>query len=351
MNDVSPSVLRSGQLDDGARRLKGQGIHNLGYRGWSGQLASGWTRWLVIALVVIRRSWQNTWLKRILFFAWLPTLWFGTGLFLWEQASNYPEWRAIVVPLTRGLPRTPVMEELIAALRIDDMAGQRHLAWGWLLKSFFRYPQAFLMVLMVGLIAPPLISQDIRSRAFLIYFSRPLTRTEYVIGKLAGLWAYLAMISAIPALVLYVMGILLSPSLDVIAATWDFPLRIAAASFVLMLPTSALALGLSSLTQESRIAGFAWFAVWILGWFTYSAVTSAQSFNSQSRFHDRNQIVEPVESAWTHLSLYHTLGRVQNWVFGFSDLSDVVWSIVILVVLTTGSLVILFRRISAPMRV
>jgi ABC-2 type transport system permease protein len=339
-----------------------RGVNNLGYRGWSGRLVPGWMRCVVISEVGVRRAWQSRWLRRMLFLAWLPAVWFGVGFFLWEQAALYPEYRQLVRPFLRGLPPTPEFDELRIALQTGSLEGSRHTVWAWLLQTFFRYPQGVLMVMVVGVIAPPLISQDIRSRAFLLYFSRPVTRAEYLIGKVATLWGYLAMISMVPALALYVLGVLLSPSLNVVIATWDLPLRIMGASIVLMLPTSVLALCFSSLTQESRYAAFAWFAIWILGWFTYGAVTSADTFHAQremARAHrDAMRLGQPIprlpeikESAWTHLSLYHTLGRVQRWIFGFSKWEDVWVSTTILVGVTVVALVILVRRISAPMRV
>jgi hypothetical protein len=57
------------------------------------------------------------------------------------------------------------------------------------------------------------------------------------------------------------------------------------------------------------------------------------------------------ESSWTHVSLYHTLGRVQSWVFGFADFREVLVSAIILVAVTVIALAVLLRRISAPMRV
>ncbi len=338
-------------VPEGAEDPSGRGIHQLGYRGWSGLRAPGWTRWIVISEVGLRRAWQNQWLKRLLFLAWLPAVWFGIGFFLWEQAALYPEWRQMVQPMILNLPPTPVFEQIKESVRLGNLADSRHTVWAWLLNSFVRYSQPILMVLVVGLIAPPLISQDSRSRAFLLYFSRPLTRGEYLLGKMATLWAYLALISTVPSLMLYVLGVLLSPNLSVVAATWDIPFRILAASAVLMIPTSALALCLSSLTQESRNAGFAWFAIWILSWFTYGAVSSAEAFNAEQQFHRHGEVISDHESVWTHLSLYHTLGRVQNWVFGFSELQDVMVSITILIVVATASLAVLFHRISAPMRV
>lgn len=328
-----------------------RGVNRLGYRGWSGRLDSGWMRWTVIASVGIRRAWQSRWLRRMLFFAWLPALWFGVGFFLWEQAALYPDWRQTLRPFLQGMPPTPELNQIREAVRTGDLESSRHTVWAWLLQTLFRNPQGVVMVMVVGLIAPPLISQDVRSRAFLLYFSRPLTRGEYLFGKLASVWVYLSVISTLPALALYVLGVLLSPNLSVISATWDIPFRILAASLVLMLPTSVLALCFSSLTQESRYAGFAWFAVWILGWFTYGAATSAEVFNAQRDTMRSGLPMVMEESSWTHVSLYHTLGRVQSWVFGFADFREVLISAVILIGVTVIALAVLLRRISAPMRV
>lgn len=331
--------------------MSDHGVNHLGYRGWNGKLGPGWMRWAVIAAVGVRRAWTSSWLQRMLLLAWLPAIWFAVGFFLWERAALYPEWRESLTPMMRALPRTPAFDQIRESVRSGDLESSRHTVWAWLLQTFFRYPQGVVMVMVVGMVAPPLISQDIRSRAFLIYFSRPLVRVEYVLGKVASLWVFLSLISTSPALVLYVLGVLLSPSLGVVTATWDLPLRIIAASVVLMLPTSSLALCFSSMTQESRYAGFAWFMVWILGWFTYVAATASNAMNA-GQLGNRDELSAAMqESAWTHLSLYHTLGRVQSWVFGFSKLEDVSVSLMILIAITVISLVVLFRRISAPMRV
>ena len=318
-------------------------VHDLGYRGWSGRLAPRFARPLVIANTGVRRAWQSRWLRRMLFFAWLPTLWFGLGFFIWEQSLLNDNWQGAVRQFLRGVPETSQLRAVVQDFDAADPAAARHGVWAWLLQSFFRNPQGVSMVLVVGLIAPSLISQDIRSRAFLLYFSRPLARSEYILGKFMTVWFYLMMITALPALSLYVLGILLSPQLDVVQATWDLPFRILAASAVLMIPTASLALCLSSLTQESRYAGFAWFTIWILGWFTYAAkMITAQVASGEST---------PVEAGWwLHFSLYHTLGQVQNWIFGFADFQDVEIAAGILIVVTAVSLIILFNRVSAPMR-
>jgi ABC-type transport system involved in multi-copper enzyme maturation permease subunit len=313
-------------------------VHSLGYRPWSGPRDPAWHRPLVIATTGVRCAWQSSWLHRIVLFSWLPASWFAIGFFVWEQSLLFPDWSRFLQPFLSGAPA-----ELRSALaQVDDIQQSRHTMWAWLLQAFFGYTQVLLMVLVVGLIAPRLISQDFRSRAFLLYFSRPLDRAEYILGKLMTVWFYLLVIATAPALVLYVGGVLLSSQVSVLAATWDLPLRILGASAVLAIPTASLALCFSSMTQESRYASFAWFNVWILGWVTYGALTSADAVNRHSA------LDQP--SRWTVFSLYHLLGRVQSWIFGFAEFSSIRLYAFILIIVTVVSLALLYRRVSAPMR-
>ena len=325
------------------------GLHNLGYRGWSGQLAPAWMRWITIAGVGVRCAWQSRWLRRLLFISWLPALWFAAGFFIWEQAQQYADWRDAFIDFARQFPQGHVIRELVRLDNFTDVPHARHTVWAWLLYSFFRYPQALVMVLMVGIIAPPLVSQDLRSRAYLLYFSRPLSRGEYILGKTATIWLYMIAVSTVPALLLYLLGILLSPNLEVIWATWDLPLRIVAASALLMIPMATLALCMSSMTEESRYAAFAWFTLWVLGWFAYGVMTSIDMFHAMQHPSVDGTIPMPTRD-WTYLSLYHTLGKVQSWAFGFSDFESIRLSAYILIGITLLSLAILLRRVAAPLK-
>jgi hypothetical protein len=113
---------------------------------------------------------------------------------------------------------------------------------------------------------------------------------------------------------------------------------------VLVLPTASLALCMSSCTQESRYAGFAWFAVWILGWFTYAVMVGVEMDRLGT---DQSAAIY---EKWSPVSLYHALGQVQSWVFGFSNFDQVKIPAAVLAMITVVSTVILFRRISAPLR-
>ncbi|MEM7312360.1 MAG: ABC transporter permease subunit [Planctomycetota bacterium] len=322
-------------------------VNSLGYRGWSGKLGPVWNRIFVIARTGIRRAWSSHWLRRLLYFAWLPTLLFALFLFSFERSREYPFLLDILEPALMSRVNNTQFQNVAEQVMAGDTDVARHGAWAWIFQTFFRYPQGVTMALIVGLVTPPLISQDIRSRAFLLYFSRPINRYEYILGKLSVVWAYIMMMSTLPALVLYFLGILLSPNATVVAATWDIPIRIVIATAVLAIPTASLALCLSSLTQETRNATFAWFAIWIMGWVTFSVAATAQGIQKGIRGRDWPSFFE--QSNFSLFSLYHTLGRVQSWVFGFLDFRDIAGSVVLLLAVTVISLVILTRRVVAPM--
>ena len=52
-----------------------------------------------------------------------------------------------------------------------------------------------------------LIANDLRTGAILVYLSRPLTRRDYVLGKLGVLLALNLSVTLLPGLVLYLIGL------------------------------------------------------------------------------------------------------------------------------------------------
>lgn len=316
-------------------------IHDLSYREWNGARTPASLRFWVIAQTGIRLAWRSHWLRRLVFFAWLPAAYFGIAFLVLEQSFAHQTELDMASGFLGQFPQAQYVVEEIASG--DPVSARRH-AWAWLLLTFFRYPQGFVLVLVVGLIAPPLIARDVHTRAFLLYFSRPLSRVEYVLGKLSVVAAYVFLISAAPALVLYVLAVLLSPpELAIVSSTWDLPLRILLASLVLVLPTATLTLAFSSLTSRAMYAGFAWFAVWFLGIIAYGVLSAG---------------VSGLSADWSLLSLYHTLGKVQTAVFGLPvaldqefRYADAFWSIVVLLGLTVASTTVVLRRVSSPMRI
>ena len=326
-------------------------VHDLGYRAWHGQRMSKLLRPWVVAQSGIALVWRRRWLRMMIILCWLPIIVPTAGIFAFEFASTSPGARATISNMLRG----PFQRGDLAYAMLQDHAGARHEVWSTLILAFFRIPQLFSMVLLLGIIAPMLISYDLRSKAYLMYFSRPLSPIEYIVGKSAVIWFFLTMIATVPAMLLYVVAILLSPDLSVIFDTWDVPIRILAASMVLLVPTTALALCYSSLTSENRYATFAWFATWVMGFVAYQILTFAPAAGRPPRRRRGPGNWEDMGvdlDKWRFISPYHTLVKVEGWIFGLdSGQSSVMPFIVILVVLTGFCLWMIRRKIVARLTV
>ncbi|MEM1226431.1 MAG: hypothetical protein AAGJ40_12085 [Planctomycetota bacterium] len=330
-------------------------VHDLGYRPWNQRRAARWVRPLVVARGGMALVYKRRWLRFMLMAGWLPVLLPAMGIFAFESSATDPELQRVIV----GIVSRPMGQPELGQLILDDPAAARHDVWSSLILAFFRYPQLFAMVALIGLIAPLMVSYDLRTKAYLMYFSRPLTPTEYIVGKSAVIWALLGLIITAPALLLYVVGVLLSSDFSVIGHTWDIPLRVVGASFVLLVPTTALAIGYSSLTSESRYATFAWFATWVMGFVAYNLLTFSSVAMTQQRRGRRGRRGPTDWEAlgvdldqWRWLSPYHTLGKVEAWVFGLDATpASVIPSMLILATITIVAFVVVRRRIIARLSV
>ena len=358
-------------------------IHDLGYRAWPGAYSLDRLRFWVIALSGIRVVARNAWVRRMLVAAWLPTVGLAAIIFGYERlienqsvAAASPEIRgSLAGQLSQELQDGEVVME---ALMTEDLREGRRKMWAWLLSTFLRLPQAVMSMLVIGMIAPPLIARDVRTRAFLIYFSKPIGRFDYVLGKMAIVGAYLMFITTIPALGCYVFGVALSSDLRVLADTWDLPLRIIVASLVFIVPAVSVALMFSSLTAESRYAAFAWFAFWGLGFVAWNITYGVMSGDARRTAYDREreanslnsgrfnfsridqQVVEAeirvaqkeiAKHPLSLVSMYDTLVRLQRWIFGLETrLSVVLPSLIVVVAVTLFSWMVLLRNVSAPIR-
>jgi ABC-2 type transport system permease protein len=69
-------------------------------------------------------------------------------------------------------------------------------------RTFLEVQGAFALILTV-LVAPPLISRDLSNNALPLYLSRPLSRTEYVLGKMAVIVFLLSLVTWIPGLLVF----------------------------------------------------------------------------------------------------------------------------------------------------
>lgn len=109
-----------------------------------------------------------------------------------------------------------------------------------------------------------LVANDLRTGAVLVYLSRPLTRRDYVLGKLGVLLALNLSVTLVPALLLYVLSVALAPDTFLAwSLAWLAP-AIVAYALLLAAVVGLLALAISSLSRSARVAGLGFFGL-ILG--------------------------------------------------------------------------------------
>ena len=112
--------------------------------------------------------------------------------------------------------------------------------------SFFFQTELYFIMLLVTLAGPNLISLDLRYNALPLYFSRPVTRLDYFLGKLGVIAALVAAVAVLPAVAAYVLGVCFSLDLTVVRDTWRLLPASILYGLVIVVSAGTLMLALSS---------------------------------------------------------------------------------------------------------
>jgi len=222
-------------------------IFDQGYQHWKGPLSGHSWRWLVVARHGVKAQLKGKIVRILLFTAWVPALALVTALVLWGLLEQHAE--SVLKFLSNLLP----------AQMIAQPREYRTAVWT-VCYSFFFKAELGCSLILVMVVGPNLISRDLRFNAFPLYFSRPLRRIDYFLGKLGVIGFYLAATAVVPAVVAYVLGVAFSLDLRVIRDTHR--LLWAGILYGLIITASAgtLMLALSALSRRSIYVGLAWAA-------------------------------------------------------------------------------------------
>jgi ABC-2 type transport system permease protein len=253
-------------------------VFDQGYQHWSGKLSGHTWRWLTISRRGVRVGMTNPVLRILVIVSWLPAAGLAFMLCAWglvEQKS----------PLI-----APLLDFLTAIFGPELMANPKHyrvVVWTLCFDQFLSF-ELYVSMVVVLLVGPGLISQDLRFNALPLYFSRPLRRIDYFAGKLGTIAWFLSLVLIVPSLLAYLLGMLFSLDVTIL---WDtFPLLLACLAYgaVIVLSTGTLVLGLSALSRNSRYIALFWIVLWSVGGIVgtiLNAVDSEQRLNK----HYRNQ--------------------------------------------------------------
>jgi ABC-2 type transport system permease protein len=229
------------------------------------------------------------------------------------------------------LPFVVRVVQIYIVTRFPD-AGRMLPVDGRLFGEFLNQQVGFTILLSIfG--ASGLVANDLRTGAILAYLSRPLTRRDYVLGKLLVPMALTLAVTLVPGLLLYLSGLSLAPETYLKwELAWIGP-AIVAQSLAISLVVSLLTLAISALSRSARVAGLGLFGL-IIG-------TEMVRLVLQQGFRQKPAML---------LSIQADLRAVGAALFGLAD-RDVVmhwgWAALVLAVLSLGCLAILRSRVRA----
>ena len=258
-------------------------VYRRNYRPYSGPLTAAWSR----CLVLFRYSRRDLFRSKFL-----------TGLFV--VCFFYPVVCLLLIYLAHsagflqeiGVPR--------GVLSIDN-------------KFFFQFMsvQGGLAFLLTAFVGPGLISPDLANGALPLYFCRPFSRAEYVLGKSSVLAILLSQITWIPGLVLFGMQAGLA------GASWTWTHLWIAGSLVVssliwIAILSLLAMALSAWVKWRIVAGAVLLAVMFFGAGFAQAINAVMQTDA-GYFFNVAYLMGTVWNALFQVDARHAIPVAQAW--------------------------------------
>jgi ABC-2 type transport system permease protein len=271
-------------------------IHDQGYRRYGGLKARTGTGWMVITRAGIRSQLAKRAFLGLLLLSFLP--FFA---------------RAIQIYLAVNFPQTGDL----LAVKPD------------LFRQFLDQQQIWVFFITVY-VGAGLIANDRRANALQIYLSKPLTRAEYIFGKLAILMAFLLLVTWVPALLLLIVQIAFAGNFTFLLKNlYLFP-AITVFAFIQVTMVAAAMLALSSLSKSSRYVAI-----------LYAAVI----FFSQAIYGVLTVVTRSTQLSW--ISFPANLSQLGDVIFRMPSKYQTPWPVALLMIvgLIAVSGVILERRV------
>lgn len=212
-------------------------VYKRTYRGYSGGLTTHWSRFMVLYRYARRNLFKSKFLTTLLNLCLLFPLLGLLGIYANDHMSAF----SFLGPRSGPL------------FKVDGRFFLLFLS----MQSFF----AFILTAFIG---PGLISPDLANGALTLYLCRPLSRLEYVLGKMAVLGIVLSWVTWIPGLVLFFVQASLSGWSWMIANLWIVS-GIILGSWIWILSIALLAMALSAYVKWRIAAGALLLGVLFLG--------------------------------------------------------------------------------------
>jgi ABC-2 type transport system permease protein len=270
-------------------------IHDQSYRHYGGGRAVPGRSWTVIAWAGIKTMIRKRAFLGLLIFALAPFLVRAVQMWI---SSNYPQ-AAILNPTAETF------------------------------RQFLEQQDFFVFVITVY-VGAGLIANDRRANALQIYLSKPLMRSEYILGKLAILFTFLTLVTLLPAMLLLFLKVMFDGSFLFLRNNLFLVPAIVVGSLLQVTLASFTMLALSSLSKSSRYVGILYVGI---TFFTTAIYGALYAITGSSRV------------SW--ISIGANIAQVVDVVFRLKPRYATPWqvSLLVIIALVVISISILERRV------
>lgn len=270
-------------------------IHEQGYRRYTGQRIVRARRWSVIARTGILERLRERRFLALMLVAWL--------LFVVRAVQIF-----VGTTIVRASFFAPSEETF------HDFLNQQRLF-------------VFFITIYAG---AGLIASDRQANALQLYLSKPITRHDYIAGKLATLAVFLIAVTWVPAMMLLALQVLFSGSLDFVSShPWLIP-AITITSVLQVALAAVTMLALSSLSRSRRFAAMLYALVTIFAGAVERVLQTATG-----------------AAGWVLLSPQNTLVVITDALFGIQPEIPIAIALIAIVALMGVCAAVLERRVRA----
>ncbi|MCJ7581217.1 MAG: ABC transporter permease [Candidatus Aminicenantes bacterium] len=284
-------------------------IKEKGYSHWDGEFSPKKLPWWPITRYGIKLSLKKKFFKLAYALALVPAIVFLVGIYLAERIEDF----------------SVMMEGGSTLIKVDPALFKTYLTNEFLL---------FMIIIILVFAGAGLISDDLKYNSLQLYFSRPLRKQDYLLGKASVLVGFLLFLTLVPGLILFFMKLIFSGSLKFFGDFPLLPLSIIGYSIFITVFFSFYTLLLSSISKSKRYV-----IILMVGIYFFSDILYAIFYN-----------IFPSRSPYFSLfSIKVNLQQLGAAFFGVKAPQNVPWiySLIILAGICCLSVAVLFRKVKS----
>ncbi|MCX7974999.1 MAG: ABC transporter permease [Candidatus Aminicenantes bacterium] len=220
-------------------------IREHGYTHWDGQLRERRFPWWPITRLNLKLAFRKKHFRPVYALSFLPAFFFIVAIYISERIEDF---------------RFMMRGGRLILFEVNPSFFKNYLAGDFLF---------FMLVLIMVFAGAGLVADDFRFNALPLYFSRPLRKKDYLLGKAAVIAFFVLTLTVFPAIIFIIFKLLFSGSFVFLRNYPWISLSIIGYSLFLTLFFCFYTLFLSCLSRNSRYVSVIIFAVYLFSDFLY----------------------------------------------------------------------------------